>query len=248
MVTQHLETTLHTPVWSQTDAEVSPNEQKRRLSVFRISVLQELEEDCTRVVNFCEEWHDAELYTKFAPTWEDFCRDILAIDAAWVEKLCTGLRLLRSEGYQGPVPASLAEQAAATGALRDTPGNPTGTNQYTTEEKENRNCVYNTIPYRKQSRGSTNRAYLLARLKRDHPAIFAAVERGEFRSVRAACKAAGLVQEETPLSALRRIWRKVNPDDRLRFLREMLTPDERRALRHGLEDTEDAHAHPRPTE
>ena|SRR5215831_18944202 len=76
----------------------------------------------------------------------------------------------------------------------------------------------------------TSQRYLLARIKRDHPDIFAAVERGEYRSARAAAKAAGIIPEMTPLDYLHRYWRQVSPEDRLRFLSEMLTPNERRAL------------------
>jgi hypothetical protein len=84
--------------------------------------------------------------------------------------------------------------------------------------------------------------YRLARLKRDHAPIAEALERGEYPSVRAACKAAGFVRDPTPLDYLHRYWRQVAPDDRLRFLVEMLTPNERRALQFGLEDEESPHA------
>jgi hypothetical protein len=43
-------------------------------------------------------------------------------------------------------------------------------------------------------------------LKRDHPQIAARLARGEFRSVRAAAKAAGIVQECSVLDQLRRLW------------------------------------------
>lgn len=60
-----------------------------------------------------------------------------------------------------------------------------------------------------------------ARLKRDHPDIFAALERGEYRSVRAAAKAAGLVKEKTALEQLRYWWDKAAPDVRQAFLRHV---------------------------
>jgi len=44
------------------------------------------------------------------------------------------------------------------------------------------------------------------------------------------------IEALTPLDYLHRYWRQVLPDDRLRFLCEMLTPKERRALQLGLED------------
>lgn len=41
---------------------------------------------------------------------------------------------------------------------------------------------------------------------------------------------------QRPLDYLHYYWREVSPDDRLRFLVEMLTPAERRALMLGFED------------
>lgn len=84
-----------------------------------------------------------------------------------------------------------------------------------------------------------NTRYYIARLKRDHPEISAALAAGKFTSVRAAAKAAGFVHDPTPLTMLHRYWRQVAPDDRLRFLTEMLTPTERRALSLGLDDEKD---------
>jgi hypothetical protein len=40
----------------------------------------------------------------------------------------------------------------------------------------------------------------------------------------------------TPLDSLHRYWRQVTPEERLRFLCEMLTPNERRALQFGFEE------------
>jgi hypothetical protein len=85
-------------------------------------------------------------------------------------------------------------------------------------------------------RGSNASTYQVARLKRDRPDIADALARGEYPSVRAAAKAAGIVHDPTPLDYLHRYWRKVSAEDRLRFLVEMLTPNERRALQRGYED------------
>jgi hypothetical protein len=43
-----------------------------------------------------------------------------------------------------------------------------------------------------------------------------------------------------PLTILHWVWSKVSPDERIRFLVERLTPNERRALHWGFE-AEDAH-------
>jgi hypothetical protein len=81
-----------------------------------------------------------------------------------------------------------------------------------------------------------NPFYRIARLKRDYPAIAKALAEGKYPSVYAAAKAAGLVRDLTPLDYLHRYWHQVSPDDRLRFLTEMLTPQERRALTCGIEE------------
>ena len=52
--------------------------------------------------------------------------------------------------------------------------------------------------------------YLARRLLRDAPDIFAALERGEYPSVRAAAKAAGLVRDKTPLEQLHYWWGKAS--------------------------------------
>jgi hypothetical protein len=64
-------------------------------------------------------------------------------------------------------------------------------------------------------------AYLAARLKRDHPEIAARLAQGEFKSVRAAAKVAGLVREKSPLDELRRWWRKADAADRAAFRDEI---------------------------
>jgi hypothetical protein len=111
----------------------------------------------------------------------------------------------------------LREQAARTVALMDTPGNPTGNNQYSAADE--RNCDNITIPH--VTRGSTGQAYLLARIKRDRPDIFARVEAGEFPSARAAARAAGIVRDPTPLARLHKAWEKASAAERAQFLLEV---------------------------
>jgi hypothetical protein len=84
-----------------------------------------------------------------------------------------------------------------------------------------------------EKQGNTQ-AYLVRRLKRDAPAIAADLAAGKYRSARAAAKAAGIIHDPTPLETLHRIWRKVSPEDRAKFLIEMLTPAERRLIQTGL--------------
>jgi hypothetical protein len=65
--------------------------------------------------------------------------------------------------------------------------------------------------------------YLAGLLKRDHPDIAAAAERGEYRSIRAAAIAAGIVKVKTPLDILRQAWAKASETERETFIQE-ITP------------------------
>jgi hypothetical protein len=222
----HLGTTTFTPQWGQSDTEASQEERSRRLSIFRVKLLREIEQDCTQIVEFCETWRSQQLYQDFAPTWDVFCVEVLRIEPAWVDKVCEGLRLLRAEGITGPIPAdkALEKMVGEVEALQKHGGDHTS-------------ATYQADDSKVAQYGNSSR-YHIARLKRDHPAIAEALARGEYPSVRAAAKAAGFVREPTPLDSLHRYWRKVSEADRLRFLAEMLTPAELGRIEE--EDTREA--------
>ena len=69
--------------------------------------------------------------------------------------------------------------------------------------------------------GGTSAAYLIARLKRDAPQIAERYARGEFRSVRAAALAAGLITEQSRLERMLREWDRLSTDDRRAFLKRV---------------------------
>lgn len=71
------------------------------------------------------------------------------------------------------------------------------------------------------TRGETAE-YLTRRIARDRPDILERMKRGEFRSVRAAAKAAGLVRELSTLEQLERLWNKASPAERTSFRRRVL--------------------------
>jgi len=79
------------------------------------------------------------------------------------------------------------------------------------------------IDHENMSEQGTSRQYALRKLRRDAPAIHARVLAGEL-SPHAGMIEAGFRHQPTPLDYLHRYWRKVSPEDRLRFLCEMLTP------------------------
>jgi hypothetical protein len=91
-----------------------------------------------------------------------------------------------------------------------------GTNQYS--EQQEVDTPTSTV-------GRASR-YRIGRLKRDYPDIAEALARGEYRSVRAAAKAAGFVREPTPLVLLLRAWRHASPEERERFLTAIRPPTE----------------------
>lgn len=112
--------------------------------------------------------------------------------------------------------------------LRPGPGAPLGN----TNAAKNNHDTIRIEPAKKHY--GTSKAYRLALLKRDHPDIFDALQRGEYRSVTAAWKLATGQTPETPFAGLLRAWRKVSREDRVRFLREMLTEQERAELANEL--------------
>lgn len=70
----------------------------------------------------------------------------------------------------------------------------------------------------KINKGGNSSEYLAGLLKRDHPDIAAAVERGEYRSIRAAAIAAGIVKVKSPLDHLLHWWARCGEQERAVFL------------------------------
>lgn len=64
----------------------------------------------------------------------------------------------------------------------------------------------------------TSTSYLAARIKRDRPDIAAAVERGEFSSMRSAAIAAGIIKQKTAYDRLISAWRSASAAERAEFL------------------------------
>lgn len=65
-------------------------------------------------------------------------------------------------------------------------------------------------------------AYLVAKLKRDAPEFAERLAAGEFKSARACALAAGVIEETTPLTKLRRAWKRATPEERTAFLAEIM--------------------------
>lgn len=67
----------------------------------------------------------------------------------------------------------------------------------------------------------TSAAYLVARLKRDHPRIARDLAAGKYRSARAAARAAGIVVDLSPLDRLHLAWRLASQEERHAFLNSL---------------------------
>ena len=85
-----------------------------------------------------------------------------------------------------------------------------------------------------------SKSYALRRLERARPDLHAQCLAGEM-TPHAAMVTAGFrkkppSRKRTPLERLYMLWDQVSPDDRLKFLIEMLTPAERRAIQCGIEE------------
>lgn len=90
---------------------------------------------------------------------------------------------------------------------RDGPGRP----------KQDDKVIVNDL-----SKGQSTRGRIIARLKRDRHDIAEQLARGEFKSAAAAARAAGFKIDPSPISQLRRWWRRAPEDERAAFLKEIL--------------------------
>lgn len=70
-------------------------------------------------------------------------------------------------------------------------------------------------------RQGTGSAYLLRRLARDHEDILSRYEAGEFQSVRAAAREAGIVKDVKPFDQIKKLLPKLTPTEK-RKLKELL--------------------------
>jgi hypothetical protein len=70
-------------------------------------------------------------------------------------------------------------------------------------------------------RGSTNAPYIEARLRRDGFDELANAVAAKTLSARAAAREAGIIIPPTPLTIVRRAWKRMSPADRETFLREI---------------------------
>ena len=98
--------------------------------------------------------------------------------------------------------------------LRDRPGAPEG-NQNACKEKNN---YSNRIIELNTPKGGTNQYYLTARLKRDNPEILEGLKNGEFKSVRQAAIAAGIIKVPTPFEFAVKAYLRLSDNEKKIFI------------------------------
>jgi hypothetical protein len=109
------------------------------------------------------------------------------------------------------VRALLKDEPEVDAMFRDAITAAKGTNQYTKQDSDN----ITIHPER-----GTSRAYVLSRLKRERPDLFARVVAGEMSANAAAIKA-GFRKQQSPLDVLRATWRKASQKERDTFRQEI---------------------------
>ena len=85
-------------------------------------------------------------------------------------------------------------------------------------DKKSNRIIHNDIMNDRKVIQGTGRVYLLRRIAREAPAVLAAYEQGEYKSVRAAADAAG-IPRLTQTSKLRSAWKKATVEQRAEFIK-----------------------------
>lgn len=179
----------------------------RKLAKFAENDVRPLTE---RYLALCE--HQAwEVWLKDEPkTPERFFREALGLDVDFLEAMQKGVAIL--DGIDGPIPRAVAQRVAQYDGktINSDAGRPTR------EEKANLHNMQITDG----GVHGTNADYLTRRIVRDHSDIAARMKAGEFRSVYAAAREAGIVK-------FTRSVRMDDPDSAARTLRKFMTPEAR---------------------
>lgn len=168
-------------------SEVDKSKLPIKLKGLKEYVFDQVEYDCRRFESNIKEWRDNKLFLHFNPTWEEFLSEHFSQTPEWVEHVIDGLKLLDTSK---PVKASdsvAASKARAQVLAEAKPLAPHGENQHSKDSKEEFIII-------NSSKKGDSPEYLAARIARDAPEVQRQMKQGEFRSVRAAAIAAGIVK------------------------------------------------------
>lgn len=157
------------------------------------------------------EAREHQLYRKVGcESWAEYCSAYLNAPAEAMDELIEGVRILQRESA-GPISEDDARRAAAKKAIENAPVLP---------EREIGVEGGKAGPGRGKKTGISdtrfqrgwNPEYLAARIKRDAPEIADRIE--DFPSIKAAARAAGIIKTETPMTIIRRAWKKASASER----------------------------------
>jgi hypothetical protein len=131
-----------------------------------------------------------------------------AAPRAFLGKLEEGVSILRATGHAGPITKADAVAAAAAQAVPA----PSHAEAVKAQPRDKRGRVkpHSTVSDRvtNGTRGTHGAEYLTARIARDAPAILERMKAGEFPSVRAAARAAGILKPLDPVRVAVRASRR----------------------------------------
>lgn len=99
-------------------------------------------------------------------------------------------------------------------------GAPKGNRNAAKDKAENKVDIIN-FESKPSGQGGTSASYLMGRLQRDFPDIAQRLANGEFKSVAAAARAAGLEKSRDPVEAIVRMITKLSARDRARLMERL---------------------------
>jgi hypothetical protein len=159
------------------------------------SVSDRTDSDCRGLALAVRELNRDGFWEQLFPDWETCCLALFKRPAAWVEQVVEGVRVLHAQGHNGPIDSS---HALAAMAERITPAGPApapGMVSPNPAGRKGKEHADNSPPV---YRGPNGQSEIIRRIKRDHPDIAEQLERGEFKSARAAGMAAGFIKPAPP--------------------------------------------------
>jgi hypothetical protein len=175
--------------------------------------------DCRPLARFVKELETGrawKIWLKDEPkTRARFCTEALGIPEPVLKRWIDGIDLLESNGHSGPIP-----QAEALAAVEKF--GPIGEAVHPGSGRGNKTSNNMT-----RFRRGTSASYLARRIARDRPDILKRMKAGEFKSVHAAAREAGLIKTEyfsvplDPEGAARTIKRRFTAGQ-IRKLKELL--------------------------
>jgi hypothetical protein len=200
--------------WDDNLSDIAPDLWPELIGAYRFFCERRLPTDCRSLLRMISEGEKVG-WASYGDR-EAYLRDGLGLDPDAVDWALLGLRVV---GAEVPVPFQDAQTIGQRAAMLAGPDGVSSLSAHGGDRvrpQENGEQAYIV-----SLKHGNSAAYLVARLKRDHPAIAARLANGEFRSARAAARAAGLKVDTPPLTILRRAWEKASAEEREIFFAEI---------------------------